>query len=769
MLILALVALARVPACPAPAQTPKRADSVPVPANAKLPQWPKRVLPQALTNWVAVKSGELELAHSRETFGGFILRVAGKTMAIGQHLSLVAYLENDELQWLNLTEASERKLSVAGNEGSVQVAFECVDVGGARWKFAQSFRPGRLPESIELDSSFTVDRDRAVAFVPMFLLFPGAGGFGEAKHQALLAGLEYLENEPSSSEADVVGPASHRQVPDSLKLTLPLMGVQSDDRYVALTWQMRPQFCALFDSPDRLFGSGAHAMGLLFPGSSGEDRQEGNLLPRAAQLVRAGGAVLLRATLLGGHGQSLVPALRQYAALKPLPPVPTTQSLSEYVVQTAGGWLDSKIREGSLVRHAILGGNFPPAQAADAGMWMEWLGEHTTDAALGLRLQQTASNVLAALNPPLLNVAGVGHVRYPAPSLIYGHVQENATQAADRARGLLAGFEPDGSVKYQARPGSPDYAKTHYTNEANGLTSRAVLDCLEAAAFCGDRELLSQALQKLRAMDRFRNGVPRGAQTWECPLHTPDILASAQMVRAFTLGYELTREPEFLEQARYWAWTGVPFVYLVSPTDRAVGLYSTIAVYGATQWKAPVWMGLPVQWCGLVYADALYRLVRHDPIGPWKTLADGITASGVQQSWPTNDIDTQGLLPDSFVLRTQHRNGPAINPATVQACAVRLFKETPVYDFWCFRTNELLVHVPGEISQAAERPGQATFEVSPAFRGPYFVLICGLRKAPVIEINSRHIVCSPPSEFRAKEGRLSLRLEGKSRVQLTMP
>src|SRR6266404_9975202 len=224
-----------------------------------------------------------------------------------------------------------------------------------------------------------------------------------------------------------------------------------------------------------------------------------------------------------------------------------------------------------------------------------------------------------------------------------------------------------------SRTGEDNHSKTHSSNEANGFTSRPVQYLLEAAAFSGDHDLLAGALERLRAMKKFHNGVPRGAQTWECPLHIPDILASAHLVRAYTLGYELTGETQFLQQARYWAWTGVPFVYLVNPTDRPVGLYGTIAVFGATQWKAPVWLGLPVQWCGLVYAEALYRLVRDDPAGPWKRLADGITASGVQQSWPSTDRAMQGLLPDSFVLRTQHRNGPAINPATLLASATRFF------------------------------------------------------------------------------------------------
>jgi hypothetical protein len=358
-------------------------------------------------------------------------------------------------------------------------------------------------------------------------------------------------------------------------------------------------------------------------------------------------------------------------------------------------------------------------------------------------------------------------VRNPVVSLVYGHVAETAARAQQTGRQALASFEADGSVRYHPQAGGPDYGKTHSTNEANGLTSSAVASLLEAAAFCGDRELLDAALARLRAMDKFRHSVPRGAQTWECPLHTPDILASAHLVRAYTLGYELTGDREFLEQARYWAWTGVPFVYLVNPTPQPIGLYGTIAVFGATNWRAPVWLGLPVQWCGLVYADALYRLVRHDPKGPWKQLADGITLSGIQQSWPTEDRDQQGLLPDSFVLRAQGRNGPAINPATVEACATHLFNE-PAYEFRPFRKNGLRVHAPGEIRRAKEGAGRVSFEVESWVKSPYFVLVNGLARPPRVAINGQPMDRSGGNQFLEKEGWLILELKGKARVDIIL-
>lgn len=61
------------------------------------------------------------------------------------------------------------------------------------------------------------------------------------------------------------------------------------------------------------------------------------------------------------------------------------------------------------------------------------------------------------------------------------------------------------------------------------------------------------------ARPRTKRGRPSLRRTTIIPLHTPDILASAHLVRAFTLGYELTGDRAFLEQAVEWEWTGVPF------------------------------------------------------------------------------------------------------------------------------------------------------------------------------------------------------------------
>ncbi|MCB1129030.1 MAG: hypothetical protein KDM81_21200, partial [Verrucomicrobiae bacterium] len=323
-------------------------------------------------------------------------------------------------------------------------------------------------------------------------------------------------------------------------------------------------------------------MGILFPASDGLNREENSLIPYAPQRLR--GSLRWEGLILGGKGNSVVPAVERYVELNPLPTRPAIgMSPTDYFRQAAHGWLDSDIREGNRYRHAA-GMNFNPAPAADAAVWMEWLAPRVVDEALAARLRHTAREAIALIPAAQRNAAQVGHVRTPLPALVFGGVEESARQAANQARALLGRFEPDGSVRYRRSDDRPDYGKSHWAPDANGLTAQVVHVLLENAAFCGDEELVAAGIERLRALGKFQDTVPRGAQTWEIPLHTPDILASAHLVDAYVLGYELTGEEPFLEQARYWAWTGVPFVYLTQPVTGPVGVYSTIAVLGATSW-----------------------------------------------------------------------------------------------------------------------------------------------------------------------------------------
>jgi len=406
---------------------------------------------------------------------------------------------------------------------------------------------------------------------------------------------------------------------------------------------------------------------------------------------------------------------------------------------------------------------FGPQRAADAAVWMKWLAAETTDADLAKRLNDEAAAVASEVEPAQYDSAAVSHVRYPVASLVLGRSLENARAAEAQARALLKRFESDGSVKFRREANKEDFARTNSTPESNGLTATYVSRLLDLAAVSGKRDLIDVAVGLLRGLDKYQDDVPRGAQSWEVPLHTPDILASAWLMRSYVTGFELTGDRELLDRAVYWAWTGVPFVYLRNPAGGAVGPYATIAVYGATNWVAPVWFGQPVQWCGLVYADALYRLAEYDAEGPWKQLADGITASGIQQSWPAWDPQRQGLLPDFYHLRAQVSDGPAINPGTLQANAVRLFGGPRVYAMRRLAKAGVIVHAPGDVEVLEDATAMARARIRGWPSQPYEVLLAGVDPAVNVRVNGVEVA----AERDVESGRVSVRLEGEAEIQLS--
>lgn len=724
------------------------------------PKWPQPFPPRVAVNsreepW-SVKSGLLEIVQGDTFIEDYYVLVENEPFAAGFTQFNIGYLTDfGEQRWMNSHQSSAPESFEAVEGGGFESVFYLNDLDEGIWRIRRKMVPAEIDGAINVETTIAVDKDRDVIHLPMFAVLPGVGTFGESKKQGLFAGLEYLDDEPSSSTADIEFPGSQRQVPDNLKITFPLTAIQAEGRYLGLIWEMAPHFSALFDSPDRLFRSGGHIMGVLFPGSDGTNREEGNLLPYDGVVLKANEPLTLKATLIGGRGESVVPAIQKYIELMGLPDPPDIgMDFEGYVRLMAKGWLDSRIRENGRFRHAIWPHETGVGPAADAVAMMEWLASQTEDEELAARLTEAASESLSEVPTGSYATSHVSHIHYPVVPLLHNHVEENLQSLIGHAKTLIPRFNDQNRVLYQ-RSERFDFGTTHWEPDANGLTATSVERLLMEAAFIGDRDLLDDAIQKLCGLDRFDNSVCRGAQTWEVPLHTPDILAAAYLVGAYTMGYELTGDETFLNRAKYWAWTGVPFIYLRSPVDGPIGLYATVPVLGATHWKAPNWMGLPVQWCGLVYSHALYHLAREDPNGPWKKIADGITASGIQQTYPSGDPDYPGLLPDSVTLRPQIRNLAAINPGTLQANAPYYFDHSDIYDFAAFPESGVLVHAPGRITDEKEKERGVSFKIEGWPNEPYIIRILGAPDGTTATMDQ---------QTAAAENGGVIRLQGKGKV-----
>lgn len=689
--------------------------------------------PQALDLGEApprVAAGDLVLMHSRQ-WDGFRVQVAGQELAQTHSRSQLGVVLQGKPVYLELADAACQLSPQA--DGTLQVTARLRDADAANWELRRRFVP-RGDGAIAIETAVTVDQPRQVFHLPMLTLFAGLGTFGEAKTQAVLPGVEYLENEPSSSEADVRGERAKRQIVASHKLCFPLMSVVANERYVGLIWNRNDQPAAVFDSPDRIFSSGSHLLGLWFPGV-GERRLENERAAFRPFAIEANTPVTFTATLIGGRGETVQPAVEHYVTLSGgLPPVPEYEGGFAGAVQLlAHGWLDSDLHQDGTWRHAVWGSRFPAAPAADAPGYMLWLAEHTDDQPLAQRLRAAAEHGLQRLEPAGNWEARCSHVARPFAPLLFGEIEPYAARRLAAARQVLATFDEQGLVHYRPQRDKPDYASTHWEDHANGLSAVRLEPVLEAAAFTGDAALIEAALAVLdKQLEVYRDTVPRGAQTWEMPLHTPDILASGRILACCNLAYQLTGEQKYLEAARYWAWTGVPLVYLDRPTDGPVGLYATTAVLGATNWVAPYWIGLPVQWCGLVYRSSLQELAALDPERGdfWAQLAVGITRSGLQMTFPLEDQERQGLLPDFFHLQAQRSDGPAISPGTVQANLPEAYGKTPIYAVRRLPASDVLLHVPGGIGPVEQVGQQLRVPVDGWYSKPYWLRLVRVPAPP---------------------------------------
>jgi len=684
-----------------------------------------------LTAAHTIESGLLKIRHDGKRWGGFELIVSDRPMAVANPADHIVEQIGDGAEVLDLESMPVKAKALS--DGGLEIRGALKDTEGATWTFTRRITPASLPGAIEVETELRVDHERAVYHLPWLTLFPGLGAFGERKHQGLFAGVEYLADEPSSSEKDVRGPKAMRRLPARHRITFPLMAIKEGGSYVGLAWEDAPDVAALFDSPDRVYKSGAHLLSLVSP-AVGEDRIENELLAFDPMPLHPGNPLRMRATILGGRSESVVGAVQAWVGLRGLPDLPEFEGGFDAATRLlAHGWLDSAARQDSQWRHAVWPNAFGPQPAADAPAFMERLAQdlEAADPALAGRLDRAANRGLEGLPDGSAYRETVGHVVFPVPPLLFGRIDPYIEQGVAHARNLAREFDEKGILHYHPRPGKPDYASTHWADHANGLAAPAVHSILAAAALSGDDTLLRDGVRLLDALSMYDHTVPRGAQTWEIPLHTPDILASAHLVEAYTLGYELTGKSEYLDRAKYWAWTGVPFIYLSAPTSGRVGVYATTAVLGATNWEAPYWIGQPVQWCGLVYGSALHHLARHDPDGPWTTLAKGITRTGLQMTWPESDQRRQGLLPDFFHLVAQVSDGPAINPGTVQSRLLEAYDRGTLFDFQLLPRHGWWLHAPCEVGEVVEEPGGLRFPLDGVGALPYSVLIARVNREPM--------------------------------------
>ncbi|MCL4202341.1 MAG: hypothetical protein KJ000_07585 [Pirellulaceae bacterium] len=594
----------------------------------------------------------VRLAFRRNEFGfgpGELAVLRGnawQTVAWLPRLSRLVYQDqtgNSQERLMLVDDAPEVK---ATDPAQLRFRWQHQDNDGATWTATVTFELAEW--SKEITARYELGCDRA----GRLMAFDGPMLYALDRDESVFPGLEWLvDDELSSDSLDIAEDHPHRirYVVHPNMVTIPAVGFRSPNGVVGMFWDIRQQWdgkrdrpSVVFASPDRFENQRSHLVGLFAPSVPEFVDVNQRVAARPCPLPSRS-TVRLEATLFADTaGESALVAIDRWFAKYGLPelrPLPrgTYEREIEFSMQayltslwdapTQQWWLtkgspvmSTKGRPRSFVADLMLGALI------------------TENPALRRRFMARAEEVRALLG---------GEPRLDAQRFPNRADLAFANPAA--ASQLLAARDEDGTWRFDAeqQPQSGPFVGKDYSELGSdgavesGTCARRAYEVLRYARIAGDRDAYEQTVATLQRLRQFR--VPRAAQVWEIPVHSPDLLAAADSVDAFVEAYRFSSEPRWLQEAVAWARRGLPFVYLWDDPDRPYLQGGSIPVFGAT-WFRGSWFGRPVQWNGLRYAVALIKLSEFDDSYPWRDIAERLIRSAIHQQ--DADGENVALWPD---------------------------------------------------------------------------------------------------------------------------
>ena len=547
------------------------------------------------------------------------------------------------------------------------------DTADSAWACAMDAALRADPPGLRVEQTVSASRPFGLLAVRGPAYCVGDRGSGTAKGIAVFPGLEYLEgDESSSSPRDLAPPLNVRTVPHRFKVTLPLMLVETrgSGPVAAVVWDpnqtwdgeaMAPAAC--FASPNFLRHQENHLMQLMLP-SVPDGIPENEDQASEALTLSPGKPWRLTLDLLAGRpGPDATAAFRWYERLVGYPEAEGwPRSFEDEVALCRHGFLNTvwDAESGTSLHYVGSGKGNAPGFAALMLIDARAVAQGEAKSKLLERVSFIAEKTLAEQGAPGLASSAACHIMGWEFPYHWGRVPEALRGMRDSAHGALSSQEEDGGWGYY-----PDERRRKLGAAGArvvGICARNVYLLAKWVAISGD-PVVEAALRKGLAHMR-RYVVPRGAQGWECPIYEPDVLGSAYAVRAYVWAYMALGENDLLDRARFWARTGLPFQYVWDDGQRPGMRYASIPVFGSTFFTHS-WLGLPVQWCGLVYAYALQELLRYGEDDLWRRQVEGMVASAVHQQWPLDNAELAGTYPDSYGEWFTRRNPVHINPEDI--------------------------------------------------------------------------------------------------------
>ena len=577
---------------------------------------------------------------------------------------------------------------------------QCED--GVLWSYEARFSLSEESKRLKVEYSLTADQERELIAFNGPILYAGDGTFGERKTAALFPGLEFLEgDEPSSSPRDVAPPNNNRLVPHPYKITIPLMAVEHKRTLVGLAWDAletwdgaHNMLSAAFASPNWYNHQKNHLMGLFIP-TIPDWVDENQLAASTPYPLKANLPITIKAQIIIDGNASILDAISHWTDAYGVPePLEAPRSDREEVLLSRHGFMHTVWdKDAGKSQHCV---DWTPGNAPGFAtlLWYDYLIQTQDDTIKDELVRQRALEIvkrtIQEAGPGGLSSTDLCHIlKWEAP-FYFGEVEAGLDRLKEIATRWIETQDEDGSWRFHP---ITDRAKT-LGNEGDavlGTCASVAQLLLKHARVTGDAESLEAGVKGLKYMENFK--VPRGAQTWECPLYAPDLLAAAHAIDAYVEAYEITKQKKFLERAEQWAKAGLPFVYHWHLPDRPAMRFGSIPVFGTTFYTHP-WFGVPVQWNGLVYAYALQHLARHTSESRsqlWSTVAEGITVSAMHQQWAEGEL--KGTYPDGLYGFCTEGRGPHINPEDIMVNLYTLRGLDPDISTGIFRAQDNRIHV----------------------------------------------------------------------------
>ncbi|UVI27498.1 hypothetical protein [Paenibacillus spongiae] len=558
------------------------------------------------------------------------------------------------------------EIGSASDHASLTLSGTAADSSGRQWTHSFAFGLGDDGKGIEVDQQVSANTAADLLNMSGPVLTVGQGSFGSAKDEALFPGLEWLvDDESSSSELDSNPPHSNRLVPHPYKITMPLMAVRSGDNVVSLMWDPNQKWdgehslpAAKFASPNFVENQNNHVLGLSalsVPTFVKENKE----LATDPYPLEANRPLSLKAVIAAAEGDSVLEAVNLYLDSYGWPEEAAGHDfekeidlgleayLNTFWVASAKGW-----------RH-VDGPGWGPAKFPSNNVLLRQLGMY--DAAKRPEAEARIQDVMSDIPKKSVLGAPDGHIPQWQSPFYLGYMNESLQGLKGTIQSLMNAQDSSGAWLFKNNPNSSGRPLGVDGEKQFGFTAQHSQTLLRYANMTGDEAAAEAGLNGIAAMQTMGD-VPRAAQTWEVPVHTPDILAAGRAVGAYLEAYKWTKDDQYVEEAVKWARTGFPFIYAWEIPGLSFSPYATIPVFGSTAYVRP-WFGVPVQWNGLVYSYALFELSRYDDSLPWRDIASGILSSAEEMQEADAGEPHLGGYPDFWELLTNERSDDVmINP-----------------------------------------------------------------------------------------------------------